>query len=256
MIKGTTVFQAMLQSDSFVETEPVLEPGFEPFYRSCDDNRIRLAGWEKKVHTPIDGETYPLVSIRIERELYQLSMFRGVVDFSWAVRYIGSTLTMPQDILEVFPLHWIKHGNGYMIEGDWKDNPYDVFESIDAEASLVIRRIMDAIDKRHSRMMPVFDIYMAVQGKTIHKISTDSASSVKQTSGHVEKLAERVQGDDFRDAAERWALSKGTNIGTSKDGVYYKGNRCFPSQEQAEAWLAESVNPEGPMFIVKEDPEK
>jgi len=256
MVKGTTVFQAMLQSDTPVETEPLLEPGFEPFYWTCEDNRIRLAGWEKQVFFPIGEKTYPLMSIRIEREIYRPSTYRAVVDFSWAIRYIGSSLTMPQDIIEVFPLDWVKHGNGHRIEGDWKDNPYDVFDDVDVDASLVVRKILDAVDKRHVRMMPVFDIYAAVQACVSNRRQDDGTIVREQLPAHVEKLVERVQGDDFRDAVERWARARGSRIGTSMDGVFYNGNRCFPSKEQAESWLVESVNPEGPMFVVKEEPKE
>ena len=81
--------------------------------------------------------------------------------------------------------------------------------------------------------------------------------SKEQTVPRVEKLADHVKGDDFRDAVDRWAReNKRSGIGTSTEGVFLNGCRCFPSKEEADLWLMSAASQEGPMFLVKEGPGK
>ena len=254
-MKTTSVFGALLESGAR-NGKDMVSQGFEPFYRDAGDGLIRLAGWEKPIFFKIDGQAYRILDIRMERDVNRPGFYRGVVDFTAGVQEVGSMLSEPQDILEVFPLNWVKHGNGRRVEGPWKQDANGVFDEIDEPSSKVVRKVFDAIDKRHERMMPVFDIWKAVPATVSVRRQDDGTMSKEQISAHVEKLADHVKGDTFRDAVDRWTReNKRSGIGTSMEGVFLDGCRCFPSEEEAAQWL-NITTLKGMMPLAKEDKTK
>ena len=254
-MKTTSVFSALLESGASTGKDNMR--GFEPFYRQCPDGLIRIAGWEKTVFQKIDSDPFRLMDIRVERDIGRYGLYRCVVDFTTAVQEIGSKLAEPQDIVGVFPVRNLLYAEGLRVEGPWKTDANDVFDEIDPTVSKIVRMVLDAIDKRHDRMMPVFDIWKAIPRRTVMKNPSKDDGNAEQTLPRVEKLADRVKGDSFRDAVHRWSLGNGgRGIGTSMEGVFLDGCRCFPSKEEAELWNMQASAQEGPMFLVKEGADK
>lgn len=148
----------------------------------------------------------------------------------------------------MFPLDWIEHGNGQVIEGGWKDDYYEAFDDIADEAAEVVSKIMSAVDKRHERRMAVYDIYLATRGCSVTTLSPGKATN-EIVPPKVEKLAEGVKGDNFEDALKRWIIGR-------KGPRPVIHSEYFPSEEEARVWLEQQEEQAKCGFIVKEEKEE
>lgn len=233
----TTVFDSFISSDTEVDVEPTLPVGFEPVHHKDEDGVIRLAGWEKTVFIEDRGVSMRLMDVRVLRDQKNPRGGRAVVDFARMYREIGRNLPSPQDVLGVFPLDWLDQGNGLKVEGPWCETLWGCLDAVAEPASLVIRKILDALDKRHERSMPVFDIWMAVPEKD----GNPSGAT---------KLIDRVKGENFKDAVKRWARENGGHkVGPVFSGsICLDGHFCFPSKEEAEEYLKRPVSGNGCVF--------